>query len=351
MALIENRGQVMEKRKLMELVWPDTAVEENNLAQSIGAIRKALGEQPGPQRYVLTIPGQGYSFVAEVSEGGDPETGRRRRRFGLVLSACISAAILLAGALLWSLSTRSARQYRMLPLTGSNGEFGAMSFSPDGGRVAYAWRPENGRASGIYVKVIGAGNPVPLATGRGEREPEWSPDGRYIAYYREPPGLYLIPSSGGAERKISDTNDMAFLGRRMAWFPDGKRLAIAEINPETGFRSIFELSIDTGKRRKLTSGLSVFGDYYPAISPDGQTLAFIRHPSSIGATVYLVRADGGEPRQVSQSPASSCDWTRDGREIVYSTTTTVSARCGELRPLAGRRVEYLRPDTTLSILR
>src|SRR5690348_4921950 len=59
--LVENRGTVVDKKTLMDFVWPDTTVEENNLAQGIGAIRKALGEQAGDPLYILTVPGRGYS--------------------------------------------------------------------------------------------------------------------------------------------------------------------------------------------------------------------------------------------------------------------------------------------------
>jgi DNA-binding winged helix-turn-helix (wHTH) protein/TolB-like protein len=66
--LIEHRGRVLEKDELMEAIWSDTIVEENNLTQNISAIRKALGENRGEHRYVVTIPGRGYRFVADVRE-------------------------------------------------------------------------------------------------------------------------------------------------------------------------------------------------------------------------------------------------------------------------------------------
>src|SRR5262245_34068854 len=68
LALIENRGQVLEKNELLQRVWPDTVVEENNLARNISALRKALDEQPNEHQYVMTVPGRGYRFVASVRE-------------------------------------------------------------------------------------------------------------------------------------------------------------------------------------------------------------------------------------------------------------------------------------------
>jgi TolB-like protein/Tfp pilus assembly protein PilF len=52
----------------MEAVWPDSIVEENNLAQAISKLRQVFGETPGSHSYIVTIPGRGYRFVAEVKE-------------------------------------------------------------------------------------------------------------------------------------------------------------------------------------------------------------------------------------------------------------------------------------------
>ena len=68
LALIRHRGQVLEKNELLQRVWPDTVVEENNLARNISALRKALDEQPNEHQYILTVPGRGYRFVASVKE-------------------------------------------------------------------------------------------------------------------------------------------------------------------------------------------------------------------------------------------------------------------------------------------
>src|ERR1700722_7493763 len=64
---VERRGELLEKAALMKAVWPNIIVEENSLNQNISIIRRALGETPGQQRFIVTEPGRGYRFVAEVS--------------------------------------------------------------------------------------------------------------------------------------------------------------------------------------------------------------------------------------------------------------------------------------------
>lgn len=70
-ALIEKRGHLIEKDELMERVWPDSFVEEANLSVHMSALRRALGEAANEHRYVETVPGVGYRFVAGVRDRSD----------------------------------------------------------------------------------------------------------------------------------------------------------------------------------------------------------------------------------------------------------------------------------------
>ena len=75
LVLVENSSHVLTKKELMQQVWPDSFVEENNLAQNISILRKALGEGKEGEHYIQTVPRRGYRFVADVSTGaGDEET-------------------------------------------------------------------------------------------------------------------------------------------------------------------------------------------------------------------------------------------------------------------------------------
>src|SRR5262245_33734901 len=58
LVLIRRRGVVLEKDEILSEVWPDTVVDENNLARNVSALRKALGEAPTEHQYVVTVPGR-----------------------------------------------------------------------------------------------------------------------------------------------------------------------------------------------------------------------------------------------------------------------------------------------------
>ena len=65
-ALVEHAGEVVAKEALIARVWPQTFVEEANLKIQVSALRRALGDGQGGNRYIVTVPGRGYNFVAPV---------------------------------------------------------------------------------------------------------------------------------------------------------------------------------------------------------------------------------------------------------------------------------------------
>lgn len=66
--LVESAGQTLDRDVLLRVLWPGVIVEENSLSQTISTLRQALGEAPGENRYILTIPRRGYRFVAKVTQ-------------------------------------------------------------------------------------------------------------------------------------------------------------------------------------------------------------------------------------------------------------------------------------------
>jgi TolB-like protein/Flp pilus assembly protein TadD len=76
-ALVERSGHLVSKEELLRKVWPDSFVEEANLSVNISALRRAIGDgHEGSGKYIETVPGVGYRFIAAVREvagvGGEP---------------------------------------------------------------------------------------------------------------------------------------------------------------------------------------------------------------------------------------------------------------------------------------
>jgi TolB-like protein/DNA-binding winged helix-turn-helix (wHTH) protein/Tfp pilus assembly protein PilF len=139
LALIEKRGEVIEKDALMQLLWPDSFVEEANLTVKISQLRKVLGELPQEHQYIVTVPGRGYRFVADIRTEGDkasePEmrvdfANRASRKWLVwpVVTALFVTLIFLGGALLKSkrnvasTAEQPIRSIAVLPLENLSGD-------------------------------------------------------------------------------------------------------------------------------------------------------------------------------------------------------------------------------------
>jgi TolB-like protein/DNA-binding winged helix-turn-helix (wHTH) protein len=101
---VERSGQLLDKRTLIEALWPNVVVEESNLTQTIHTLRRLLGERPDEHRFIVTVPGRGYRFVAEVkiaaSEEPQPAAPQANRR---LLAAAAAMVVVLAGFAFWLL--------------------------------------------------------------------------------------------------------------------------------------------------------------------------------------------------------------------------------------------------------
>ena len=86
--LVENAGRALGKDEMMDKIWADLFVDENNLAQNVSILRKALGERTGAAKYIETVSKRGYRFVAPVEIMTDEEPDsvtleRARARFAI----------------------------------------------------------------------------------------------------------------------------------------------------------------------------------------------------------------------------------------------------------------------------
>jgi Tol biopolymer transport system component/DNA-binding winged helix-turn-helix (wHTH) protein len=343
--LVEKPGELVEKDELMNRVWPDSFVEEANLTQNIFLLRKALGEDLSGNHCVETVPRRGYRFVAPIRVVEESDSEHRpasrksalqpvalplARRTWLSLGAVFVVLATAVGVWLFRGSPgKPEAAPEVIPLTTYPGSEESPSFSPDGNQVAFSWNGEKQDNYDIYVKQIGSTDADRLTKDPAEDvSPAFSPDGRSIGFVRvgkDRATFIIIPSVGGPERSVAEIPPVGLgihrpwtHGPLFAWFPDGKWVVT---------HGLTLLSIETGKTRSLTSPplpSESFTDSFPAVSPDGHTIAFSRPLSYFNWGIWLLDINQdlkpkAEPRPLTFSTGRDWNptWTSNGQEIVF----------------------------------
>lgn len=118
--LVENSGRTVTKEEILETLWEDTFVDENNLAVTVSSLRKAFGESKNENRFIETVPRRGYRFVAEIKENKGslilekrtvteirlekdetPKQSAGKRKSYLPLLAILTIILVLGGVFWW----------------------------------------------------------------------------------------------------------------------------------------------------------------------------------------------------------------------------------------------------------
>jgi eukaryotic-like serine/threonine-protein kinase len=275
-------------------------------------------------------------LVTIMPSGSRWSSARQKGRLILAGLVALSCALLAVSAFRFT-STRTDRNIasRPTPVTSYQGEERQADFSPSGTEVAFTWNGEKQDNWDIYLKVVGSSAaPLRLTTDpASDTKPKWSPDGKFIAFIRsttDTDAVILTSALGGAERRLADFPTAVDTG--LSWSPDSKWLAVAE-GARQGSTALHLISLETGESRVLTTPPTWSGgDFDPAFSPDGRSLAFVRERGMNIEELWVLPLSKsynpqGEPKQVlgdgkrNRGPA----WTANGRQLVFSSGELASA--------------------------
>jgi Tol biopolymer transport system component len=258
---------------------------------------------------------QGPVADEEPSEAAAPVPGPRWRRWLPYAGAAVLLAA--AGFAVWRPSPKPLGPFTARPITSDPGIERDPDISPDGKYVAYAAEsPE--LHSRLLVRLIEGGEARAVTSAPdNEWSPAWSPDGGRIAFLRGDPAgkatLLITSALGGEERTLTDVRPYPrrrtlLIGHLVAWTPDGRHVVVPDRGAD-GKGGLVLINTDGGERTPLTSPAEGEFDVEPSLSSDGRVLLFNRIRSQTLSDVFVQKLDSalrpvGAPRKLP--PAG--DW-------------------------------------------
>jgi Tol biopolymer transport system component/DNA-binding winged helix-turn-helix (wHTH) protein len=287
------------------------------------------------------------SFDAVARGMVEPPVKQANARLGLSKRRIFSAIavstllILIAAVLGWRLITGHAirppksgslasgkadPQTRTVPLTYFAGQMGNPAFSPDGKEIAFVWDGSDHKQLNVYTLPVGGDQPYQVTHfGSKMSDLSWSPDGQSLAYSRcadRIGGIYAVPALGGPEHKLTGIQCAAANGEAPQYTPDGRFLlfhdaACGTVDPYT--LALVVMSLDTGKKRCITTPPISNWDMYFRLAPDGTKVAFVRAAHPGVGDYYVVSILGGTPLRLVSGEVlpSGIMWSPDSRRIIF----------------------------------
>jgi Tol biopolymer transport system component len=243
----------------------------------------------------------------------------------------IAALCLLAGVItvLGRIAGGARGAPKAVALAGDSGAQATPALSPDGRRLAYSARGfSKDESFHIFVRQIPAGSPRQLTEGAAnDISPVWSPNGASIAFLRlagQHGECMVMPSDGGSIGSVADCSpgagaDPAQPMPALAWTRDGQSLVAIQAQGKQ-LPALAAIPLRGGSPRALSRPPDgVEGDTTPAVSPDGNAVAFVRVTSE-GGDIWLCDPAGGNLRRLTfdDRPIRGIAWTTDGQELIYS---------------------------------
>ena len=370
--LVEKKGEIVSRDRLMETVWKDTFVEEANINYTISQLRKTLGGKD----FIQTVARRGYRFDARVrvvSEAGLEEEEKWRKGEGetnlansraaingvdaaanntaeltideaqktkstlflfsssplllFFIGAILLAILGFAGFRLWS---GQSREKSAAPLESVN--FQKMTFTgdllfpvlaPDGDSFAFV------RGNNLFVQNVATGDEMRLQVA-GEKIfgiLQFAPDGDSL-YFRNrvsfdlAASVFRVSRFGGSPKLIAENVWSGF-----GFSPDGSQMVFVRVNPNDSESHLIVKNLATGMERKLIAlkQPGVFLDNgYPAWSPDGRRIAvvvFKKQRQTATSELMVVDVESGKTEEIKTPQLNQFEqiaWLPGGEELIIA---------------------------------
>lgn len=314
--LVDQPGQILSRDELQRQLWQGTTFVdlEQGLNTAVNKLRQALGDSADQPRYIETVPGKGYRFIAPLHGASvkpvlemapqvhlRTETKPRGRKPWAALVA-VAASIGLGGGAFWLATTgadsaaalRPAR-FTVVPPSGfvlQSGTHQTFALSPDGTRLAFTAMDTSGAFS-AFVRDFNSIEPRLLPDSQGAQTLFWAPDSRSV-FLTLRGKVVRMPLDGDARVGLGDAPGILFSG---AWLSP-ERLILA------GNLKTYWISTSGGQPEALQQMYS-----WPQLLPDGKHILYVGgDPQSNGHQARVARFN---------DPGSASDLLRSDSRVQY----------------------------------
>lgn len=351
LVLVENTERVLTKDELLKSVWEGQILEEGNLPVHVSNIRKALGDKANQPRYIITIPGRGYRFIADVA-------GFDNSHSGFVIKSQSISRITVEEETEITDDDLSIAPQESLLLQGERNEVLAIAESSkviqsEEKQTAIAPLPSKTffnrhklltafllifsittatAAIYFYRRANGAKKPpirfqqisIQQLTNNGViSETAISPDGKFFVYALVKQGeqsLWLRQIDETQAIQLRPPEDIIY--RSIVFSRDGKNIfyAIAP-DPNSKF-ALHKQGVLGGLPEKLFDGINI----YFSLAPDNKRVAFVRNNESDKTSKLIIsKLDGSNETVAASLPLErgfnerSLAWSPDGEMMAFGT--------------------------------
>ncbi len=306
-ALVVSHGRTVTKLELLNTVWDGQFVEENNLTVHISALRKIFGDTADTKRFISTVPGKGYRFVANVVEDSDQsEIVVEQRSVSRIVVEEIGFMDGEAGPPRLYEGARKPFWSRMAVFTlvavGAIAAIGAMVVQNKLGSRNKPFRD-------LSTKRLTNNGDVQNAA--------LSPDGRFFVYsVGTPTSLRLGQTNGGEEIELIPPSEVNF--RTLAFSPEGDMIYYVVSGKAHPGGSLFKIRSLGGVPQKLRGNVRT----HVAFSPDMSRFVYIGNTEDGDrSAIFVADSNSDSKTEIAVRPkkfpfaSPTLAWSRDGKTI------------------------------------
>lgn len=366
LVLVEHGGHLLTKDELLKAVWGESHVEEGNLTFSISVLRKSLGESKTGPQYIETVPRRGYRFITAVkhvsrendevlaeapaiveekspiveepapervltisAEAAAPDRALRRR----LIAVTLTTLVVVCAVIVYDLTRLAGQNSPAGPAKMAvakrthTGKSAAAAISPDGKHIARV--TEEGDRQSLWVEQVATSHAVQIVPPAAVKfiGLTFSVDGHYLYYVgwqvwenNLPSALYKIPALGGTPQKV-----IAEVHSAVTMSPDGQSLAFVRNNKRLGETAVVIARADGTAERTLSVRRRPDNYKWVAWSPDGRTIAgsVLSVDDGLHMSVAAIDVASGAERLISADRWAACgqlQWLGDGSGLVIAAT-------------------------------